>query len=113
MDDDLKHYGVKGMKWGIRRDRRSLSRSSSSKKDNSTSKIASVTNKGKEFVKRNKRTLISVGITSGLAATGLAWLTGPAMAAYNISATELHNYMLRDGVPYEPNSQYYSRGRAY
>lgn len=35
MSDDLKHYGVKGMRWGVRKDR-----SSSEKKSNETLKKA-------------------------------------------------------------------------
>ena len=48
MDDELYHYGVKGQKWGVRRDRdKSSGRSSGSSRSSKTSSVASKTTASK------------------------------------------------------------------
>lgn len=50
-NDELKHYGVKGMRWGVRRDRKSSSGSKPKQKEESKdSKVQRLINKCKKKV---------------------------------------------------------------
>lgn len=99
--DALVHYGVKGMKWGIRRNRKRSNSGDKQKtktnKNSALEKVDSAIKKGANFVNRNKKTLAVVGASAALTAAGLNWLGSSALMAYNIAARDLHNYELRMG----------------
>lgn len=78
MDQELYHYGVKGMKWGIRR-KRSTSKSSRQKKSSRSNDIRSKIVNGKHQVDRfmNSRggQLIKSAAIIGLASVGAPYIT--------------------------------------
>lgn len=89
MDEELLHYGVKGMKWGIRRTPaqlgykpRSTRKKAKAKEDTSkqtAKKLASGIDKGKNFVKNNWKTAakaIAIGVAGGLGAQAFADISG-------------------------------------
>lgn len=96
--DELAHHGIKGMKWGIRRAKAQLgyktsglkskkSSSNSTKKEQTSNKksssksrkftkedISRKFNKGKDFIKNNKKQLAIGGVSVALSAAGLGYL---------------------------------------
>ena len=99
--DELVHYGVKGMKWGIRRNKKrsnsSAKQKTKSDKNSVLEKTGSAMKKAASFVNRNKKTLAIVGTSAALTAVGLNWLGSSALMAYNIASRNLHNYEMRTG----------------
>lgn len=77
-EDYLRHYGTKGMHWGIRKDRKSKSlRRYRSRK----SPIRRTVKKGYEFVKENKYELLTIGLSmAGLYGTGVLVTIGRRVA---------------------------------
>ena len=86
-NNELKHYGVLGMKWGVRKDRRrsTSKRTLKTKEGRSTSKRTPKTKK--ERASRNKKIVkvgasVAAGLISGsLGASGVYALTGSQTAA--------------------------------
>lgn len=99
--DVLQHYGVPGMKWGVRKDRRSGSSSSTkrrSKRNSAPDKGTTVkqtvkthVSKGANFVKENKTAIIVAGLSAATIATGHGYLgpfVGLAVGAVTGNANE-------------------------
>lgn len=93
--NELYHYGVKGMKWGVRHDRTSSSgrKKTTGKRDDEPSKVSRAIAKGKRFCKRNGKTIATFAISTGLGAVGLGFLSSGAIAALNIGSTEHRHYL--------------------
>lgn len=72
-NDELIHYGVKGMKWGVRKDGR--------KRQNGFERKVE---KGRTFVKNNGGALMVAGLSAGLIASGHAYLAPFVGFAANI-----------------------------
>lgn len=73
--DELRHHGVPGMKWGVRKDRKRSGRSSKSHKKRQWIADEQIA-KGRKFVKDNAGSLIVAGISAAAIASGHAYL-GP------------------------------------
>lgn len=95
--DELKHYGVKGMKWGVHRthERSKKGRSSRSQTSKKMKHIAkSTVANGHAFVKNHKRDIVVATISAGLIASGHAYLgpyAGVALALIGSSRGDTHN----------------------
>lgn len=68
---ELQHYGVKGMKWGVRKDKTSSSTSTTSKNQNGSSykkdsKSKAIFDKGKELVKENWQLAVIAAVLPGV-----------------------------------------------
>lgn len=81
MDSTLTHYGVKGMKWGIRRNRKKSNtkpKPKTSKHKVSLEDTVAKISKGKEtvdkFVKRYGPSVVKTGALLGLSAVGASYL---------------------------------------
>lgn len=80
MDSELMHYGVKGMKWGVRKDRKTSGSTKSSKKKTVEAKKTSdsdferLVKKGKQFAKDNAPGLVAAGLSVTAIAVGQSYL---------------------------------------
>ena len=80
--DELYHYGRRGMKWGQhifgrRNSPSSSSKSGSKKKKQSSSnkgRVKQAVNRGKDFVRRNKKPLLLAAVSSAAIASGAGFL---------------------------------------
>ena len=75
----LCHYGVKGMKWGIRRTPTQLGRKTKSngnkkQSDNLEKSFSKTVNRGKDFIRRNKKTIFTVTAIAASSAIGAPWV---------------------------------------
>lgn len=77
-DPHLAHYGVKGMKWGVRKSKSDARRSSSGKKVRSA---RSIKKKSKQQLIRARNQLIVGAVVGGILATSAAIATGAAFTA--------------------------------
>lgn len=104
MDSELYHYGVKGMKWGIRRKRpKSVSKKSKTTNrdtsNNSVSdKIKQSVDKGRDFVSRNKKTIALAALSTAFTAAGMGYVGSSIMTSYNIASMDLHNYLIKNDL---------------
>lgn len=75
MEKELYHYGVKGMKWGVRRYQNSdgTRTAAGKKRDSFNNKLNRVAESGKNFVKKHGRT-IAMASATGLAVAGYVCL---------------------------------------
>ena len=63
MNDELFHYGVKGMKWGVRKD------SKSTKKDTTPTQDENRSYRKNDHWRKKKKTVVGIGIGVGIATT--------------------------------------------
>lgn len=97
--DSLEHYGVKGMKWGVRKDRRSGSgKKKSSKSDKQTSGAAKA---AKASTKKLKKAAVVTGKQTKKAAKIIKDNASKKMAARRARQTELERDTKRKGVKSE------------
>lgn len=89
MDEELYHYGVKGMKWGVRRNHKQLGHTKKNAENKADISLENRVNKGKnateKFLKQYGPTLAKAGVITALAAIGIPYsallVTGVASMA--------------------------------
>lgn len=81
-DDTLTHYGVKGMKWGVRKEHKKTE-----KQLRRSEKADRCINTGKAFIKKYGPAIAITGVAAAASiATGQAWLTAAAAGAASRTA---------------------------
>lgn len=110
-DDYLCHYGVRGMRWGVRKSRGGYSRVSTSKGrqkrgsfNSISSRVQSTTNAVKtttsnavNYVKANPKKVIGVGVGAvAFAAVKMSPALSAGISAYNASQLFLKNTKISD-----------------
>lgn len=108
--EELTHFGVKGMKWGIRRKRNNpstgKSRNSSGKSEEELKakaersaarkeKVSSAISAGKEFMKRNGPTIAAAVASTAAAALGFGYLNSVINAANTVATREANSRAIR------------------
>lgn len=108
--EELAHFGVKGMKWGIRRKRNNPSTGKSRKSSGKSEaelkakaersaarkeKVSSAISAGKEFMKRNGPTIAAAVATTAAAALGFGYLNSIINAANTVATREANSRATR------------------